>query len=440
VVVDHISRSREGILDGQYREVSWDQGMNQAMSDYMKSIQSIMGEGDSSGLSNAIQRFFNSAQEMSLHADNIAVRNTFLQNAQYLVSSFRQRANDLQTLQNNLVSSTQTSELSVSVNDVNEKLRALAEINKQIGTVLSVNGRPNDLYDKRDLLLDDLAKQVNYTTTDLPNGQIELRIGNQVMVRAAQLVDTLQLTANPGPAPPNTSVPTLVQTVNSGATLNDGAGTDDITGGRIRGLLDVAGNTGTTSSVRSMMEDLNNVMVAIVGSINALQSTGRDMNGALGAANLIFTPAAPATPPLEIFQYQVNAAVIADPRLIAAAADDATAPGNFVGQGDGRNALAMAQLRNQVITAFPPTPLNTTFEDYMQNTMSQLGADAGTYETRTETGTDLINEIDLRRQSVSGVNIDEEMVDMIRFQRAFEASSKMMKVYDEVVQGIINLI
>jgi flagellar hook-associated protein 1 FlgK len=143
---------------------------------------------------------------------------------------------------------------------------------------------------------------------------------------------------------------------------------------------------------------------------------------------------------LEIFQYGVNSAVSADVRLIAAAANDATAPANFAGQGDGRNALLMAQLKDKVITAFPATPLNMTFEDYLENRVSNMASNTALYENRTQTGAEIMVQVDSRRLETSGVNMDQELSDMIRFQRGFEASAKMLKTYDETIQMILNIL
>ena len=440
VVITGITRAREAGLDDQFRNLNMQQGSDSSIYEGLRSIQTILAETETTGLSKNIQAFFNSVHELSVHPDNLAVRNNFIIAAQQMVNEFKTKANQLQTLQTQLVGNTPGSELTQTVNDVNEKLRQLAEINNQIGTVTSVGGQPNDLKDQRDKLLDELAGLTDFTTTQLPGDQISLSIAGQVMVNRGILQNTLTLANNPGPAPNPDFVPTLVQTTTGSVVLNDGAGAE-LTKGKLYGILQVAGqSTGNSTNVRGMLENLNGLMVAIANEVNNIQSTGRDMNGALGAANLIFTPAAPATPPLEIFQYNVNATVANNVRLIAAAANDASAPANFAGQGDGRNALLMAQLKDKVITAFPATPLNMTFEDYLENRVSNMASNTSLYENRTKTGDEIMVQVDTRRLEASGVNMDQELSDMIRFQRGFEASAKMLKTYDETIQMILSIV
>lgn len=445
VVVTSITRARMGVLDDHFRSLNSQVGMDSAIQENLKLVESYLAETDDGGLNKTIQNFFASAQELSVHPESIPARNAYLRSAEDMVNAFNQRANQLQDIKDGLVSSTQPSELQNSVAVANQKLQEIADLNREILAVTSVGGQPNDLMDKRDLALDELSKQTDFTITNLPNNQIDVVIGGVTMVGRINVLNTLQVVANPGPAPPTSAVPSLVQTTGTSATvvLNDGAG-GEITSGRIRGILDAAGNTGSTTSVQSVIEDLDNIISSIVQEVNALQVAGRDLNGNLGTGNEIFTPATPVVPPLGIFQYTINAAVKADPTLVAAAINDPAAPPGpgFAGPGDARNAVLIAQLRTKTIaTAYTALPaLGTTFEEGLNDTISTLGVDTSVYNARVAANGSLRSSVDQNRQSVSGVNMDEELVDMLRFQRAFEASSKMINVYDEIVQGILNLI
>jgi flagellar hook-associated protein 1 FlgK len=437
-MVSEISRARDVFADNQFRLVNSQLGKDAAIHRNLQLVESIVGENTESGLSDSIQRFFDAAQEMSLNPESNAARISYLNSASDLINNFQFRAEQLQELQNRLVSSSSPSELSVRVDQVNAKLEAIAQINHQIITVTPTGLQPNDLLDKRDMLLDELSQLIDFEVTTLPNDQISIDIAGITMLTRNKVHDTLELAANPGPAPPSDAVPTLVRTANGGVVLNNG-GANEIKGGEIRGILDVAGNTGTMSSVHSTLNDLNTLLTQIVNEVNAIQLAGRDLNGDL-ATEPIFTPPAPVTPPLAIFQYEVNADILADPKLLAAAIDDPTVvapapiPG-FAGTGDGRNALLLAQLKDKVIAGLGGTKIDS----FLNNTVTKVGAETKSYATRTANGASLLNSVDLRRQQVSGVNLDEELADMIRYQRAFEASSKVIRMMDEITQGILAL-
>lgn len=439
--VQQVTRSRDQFLDAQYRQASGFAGLNTAVRDALQQMEGVLNEPSTGSINSTMQNFFDAAQELSLNPESVAVRSDYVQHAIDLVTVFQQQGIQLSDLRRNLVGSPldpnsfSTSQLAIAANDVNGKLDAIAKLNQSIVTVKASGAEPNDLYDQRDKLLDDLSKLVDINVTNYDNGQIDLTIGGQTMIQGVDQLDSLEVIENPGPAPTADDVPSLIRTKTGGVVLNDGAGAE-ITGGRIKGIIDMGGTDPTLSTVRNMMGRLDTLLGTIVAQVNTLQAAGRDLNGALGT-NPIFQANAALNPgqPLNLFHWQVNSAVITDPKLIAAANDDATAPGGFAGVGDGRNALSMATLRDQSFVA-----LGTNLVDYLNGVVSKLGIDSRSYQNTSQSQTSLTQAVDQRRQSISGVNIDEETIDLLRYQRAFEATSKVVSILDQVTQSIINMV
>jgi flagellar hook-associated protein 1 FlgK len=221
-------------------------------------------------------------------------------------------------------------------------------------------------------------------------------------------------------------VPEIGQTYSEGSYITDPA---TISSGKIRGLLDMGGVSTTVTTVRGLLGDLNDLVTEIRDQINTLQTTNSfDLNGAAGAQPIFNTTAGTT---LDIFRIVVNPTVLADPSLIAAASDDGS---GFLGVGDNRNAQNMVNLFNQTFAGLS----NVGFKDHFDNTISKLGIDANAYIERADNQSSLVNSLKVRKESVSGVNVDEEMIDMLRFQRGLEAASRMIRVFDEVAQTIIN--
>ena len=77
---------------------------------------------------------------------------------------------------------------------------------------------------------------------------------------------------------------------------------------------------------------------------------------------------------------------------------------------------------------------------YHQSVVSRLGTDARSYQDRLDSQNDVVTELDSKRQSVSGVNLDEESLNLLKFQRSFEAASRMVRAYNEIYQSILNMI
>jgi flagellar hook-associated protein 1 len=436
--VQQVTRSRDMFLDAQYRLSNGVLGMNTSYRNALQQVEGIIGEPSTGGLNSSIQNFLDSAQEMSLHPESSAVLNDYIQHAVDMLNVFQQQANQLISVRTNLVgdptvpSTLATSQAAIQVTQINEKLQAIVNLNKSIVTVQSSGANANDLLDQRDLLVDQLSGLVDVKVDNLSTGQINLSIGGQMMIQGNNLLDTLQITTNAGPVPAPDDVPALISTVNGGVVLNDGTGAE-ITSGSLKGIVDMGGNNPNFSTIRSVLGKLDTLAQTIVDQVNTLQTTGRDQYGNLGTAMFTLN-AGMSTQALNIFHWEVNPTVQGDPKRIATAADDASAPGNYAGIGDGRNALKIAQLRDQTFAA-----LGTGFVDYLNGVVSKLGIDTKSYEDSTASQSSLLQSVDLQRQSVSGVNIEEEMIDMLRYQRAFQATSKTIAMFDDVYKTIIEM-
>jgi len=440
-LVEQITRSRDQFLDAQYRLSNGKLGSNTATNDGLQQVQGIINEPSTDGISSTLQTFFDSAQAMSLHPETAATRASFIQQAVDLTTVFQQKAQQLSDLRKNLVGdplvpgSFAISQLAINVNDINNKLATIASINQNIVSVKAANAQPNDLMDQRDKMLDDLSKLVDIQVTNLNNGQIDVTIAGQRMIQGGKQVDSLQVIQNPGPAPLPDDVPALVQTVNGGAVLNDGSA-PDLGGGILKGISDMGGNDPNLTTARGMLGKLDTLMGALVNQLNTLQAAGRDQNGNLAPPALfVADPTLNPGQTLNIFHWTVNPTIVTDPSQIAASIDDASSATGWAGVGDGRNALLMAQIKTQGLPA-----LSTNVMDYFNGAVSKLGIDAQSYENSTSSQTSQVQSIDNGRQSVSGVNVDEETIDLMRYQRAFEAISKSLKTLDEVMQDIINMV
>jgi flagellar hook-associated protein 1 FlgK len=128
----------------------------------------------------------------------------------------------------------------------------------------------------------------------------------------------------------------------------------------------------------------------------------------------------------------VNPLLEQDSSLIAAAADDGE--GNSLGSGDGTKALAMARLKQTKVLSGG----SADFNEFYLSFIAELGAQGRRTVTMAANQRALTNQINAQRQSVMGVNIDEEMIDIIKFQQAFNAMARYITIIDEMLDTIIN--
>lgn len=440
VSVNALTRVRDGFLDSQYRAQNSLKGEVDFGDQIFKQLEGVVGEPTDTGLRTALQSLFDSVQDMTLHPESLSARTAFLQQASDTASLFNQLGTQLLDLHTNLVGTEATptsfngSQLGISVDQVNGYLNDIVNYNKQINTVTAAGGTPNDLLDQRDNLVEKLSREAGVDVTNLANNQISVSIGGQPVIRGVQLLDTLSLVVNTGANA--TEVPALLQTTTGAVDI-----TNTLASGTIKGILDVAGNNPNISSVYSLFDQLNTMFETLSDEFNLIQQGGRDLNGAQHAAgadvydNIFQTNASyPGSGPR--LQYLVvNPNLLTSPGSLSLAADDATATANFAGVGDNRNALAMVALRNTTYAALG----NKTVGSFHETLISKLGTDAKSYNNRNTSQNSLLQSLEGRRQSVSGVNIDEETVDLLRYQRAFEASSRVIKTMNEVYDLLIRL-
>ncbi len=447
VNVQSITRNRDEFLDAQYRQANGYLGLDNATSTALQQVEGTINEPSTDGINTAIQTFFNSAQEMSTNPESSAVRAQFTQSGIDLVSTFQQKAQQLADYRKTLVgdpsdaTSFTGSQLNITANTINDKLAAITNINQAIIKAKSSGAEPNTLMDQRDQLVDDLSKLVDVKITNYDSGQMDVSIGGQTMIQGSKQVDKLVVSQNTGTTPSPADVPSLITTQNGGVILNDGVG-DEIASGTLKGISDMGGNDPTISTVYGVLSKLNTLLTSIVTDVNNLQvgdggtiSAGRDLNGNLSTTPIFVSDSTmnPAQT-LNIFHFKVNTDVINNPKLIAAASDDATAPGGFTGVGDGSNALKMANLLKGI------NSLGTTYVEYLNATVSKLGTDTQSYQNKTTTQQTLVDSVQSSRQSISGVNTDEETIDLLKYQRAFEASSKVISTLNQIYQTIIGMV
>jgi len=131
-----------------------------------------------------------------------------------------------------------------------------------------------------------------------------------------------------------------------------------------------------------------------------------------------------------LYNFKLNSTILSDLNAIAAAGDDGL---GYPGPGDNRVALAIADLKNKNDALF-----NTSFGEFYQSAVATLGSVSETAKRSLNTQTLVVDQLEERRQEISGVNLDEEAVNLVRYQKAFEASARALTTIDETLDLIAN--
>jgi flagellar hook-associated protein 1 len=407
VDVAAIRQLRDALVDAQITGEASVGGYWDAQQRSLQSAESALGEvWDSSsassvsstgGLADSLTALFNAFQSVATNPTSLANRQTLISQAQTLATTLNQSARRLTDLNASLNTS-----VTADVTAANKLLSEIADLNDQIARAeIPSGGFANDLRDLRQQKIENLAKFANLDLGTTANGSITVSIGGVMMVSERDVLDTLQ-TYDGG------SGQLLVTTAGTaGAPLA-------LTGGSIQGTIDA--RDGVLQDLRNGLDTLAS---ALITEVNNLHRDGYSLTGSTGADFFTGTDAA---------SISVNTALRDDPSLIQAA-------GSAGAVGDNTVVLALARLADQPNLGLGNQPFGRAYGQVVANLGHGL-ADANHQLANHEAVKTLLAR---QRDSVSGVSLDEEMSDLVRYQKAYEASARLVSVVDEMIDTVLNM-
>jgi flagellar hook-associated protein 1 FlgK len=335
----------------------------------------------SSGLSGQLSGLFSAFSSLATSPTSLTARQAVVNQAQNLASTFNQISSQLTQMQSSLNASVGT-----DVSSANEQLSNIAGLNQQITFAEFGGGNANDLLDEREQALENLSQLTDITTSTETSGAVDVSIGGQTLVSGGQVLDTLQ-TYDAG------SGNLLVQTA-SGTNLT-------LAGGSIQGTIDARDGT-----LATLQNNVSTLASNLITQVNTVHGGGYSLTGSTGADFFSGTDAATIT---------VNAALVNNPSLVQASGD-ATAT------GDNSVALSLAQLDDTTQSGLN----DESFSDYYSQSVAELGNALSTANTQVTDQTSVSTMLATQRSSISGVSVDEEMTNLMGFQRAYEASAQLV--------------
>ena len=306
--------------------------------------------------------------------------------------------------------------ITLAVNDINSIADRIAALNVQIQTTEMGGNHANDLRDRRDLLIDELSQMVNVHVFE-SNGQLSLVVGG------VSIVHHSSVTHMQAPAKPGEDVKWKMIDDTEGSAVN-------VTSGRLAGLQSSRDKT------VGYMKQLDALAKEFAEQVNEQHKAGYGLDGSSGIDFFVTTEREDGDASFSASNIFVNDELLQEEgglALIAAATQDAD--GKVI-PGDGSNALAMAQLRNKLV--FAGDGAGATLEQFYEGILGTLGVDAQHAKHLLENQTLLVDQLEMRRSSISGVSLDEEVTNLIQYQQAYNAAARLVTTMDEVLDTLIN--
>ncbi len=395
---------RDNFIDYRISQELQGQGEQQAALDALQQVEALFYSTDGEGLQGALSDFFNSFSALANTPEELALRQQVLQQAGILADEFHglyDRLKGIQLQEDRLVSDT--------VAEINSASAEIARLNTEIQ--LAKGTQSNDessLRDERQRLLEQLSGLTDISYFEDSMGMTTVTTRQGALLVAGNESRNLELGQSA-----TTGFLTITQ---DGIDI-----TSTIRSGKLGGALLVR-----DTAIPEYLGSLDDMAAALIERVNQQHAQGDDLAGAPGGNFFVpFVP--PALGSNEGAARSISVA-IDDPTEIAAA-------GRGGGAGSNINANLLAGIKDETLAA-----LGTTPGEFVANLIYRVGADTRSAADELETQKNLLQQLENQRDVFSGVNLDEEAVNIIRYQKAYQASARFVTVIDTLTSDLLRML
>lgn len=441
VNISSVVRVVDSYVNSQLRNETSHLERYQQKSEILGQLEAIFNEPSETGLSNSLNELFSSWDYLGSNPELTTAKTLVAQNAETLTDTLHHMSNQIESLYNGTIS-----DIEKNVLDFNSKLEQLDALNKQIFNV-SVKGQtPNDLLDKQEKLLGELAgiSDISISTDEYHRATVS--VDGQEILGTNSLQKLSVVTGHDDEG--NTIISkngSTSETISSGGDYFPGqliivdesdAGTVyfpiEINSGSIRGAQE------SLEKIDQSRQELNDLAFTLATAVNVVHSNN-------GEGTAFFDLGADGNYAANL---KVNEEILKDPTKINAGAGLTDSL-----SGDGSRAQAIGEIRNTLLT-FPADPDaieydpesmsiknqtgGSTIANEYNGMVTQVGITKQQADNMTANQEDLVFLLQARRESVSGVSINEEVTDIIKYQSAFQANSRIITVVSEMLDTLIN--
>jgi len=380
VDVSLVRRVKSAYIEARIEAAEAQAGSAELADEVMQQIEAILGDTTEDGLSGVVDRFISAMRELSARPDDDALRRVAVEAGRDLASRLRTLQGELADLGANL-----NERISGMIEDAREAAAVVAEANASLHT--GALPRP-ELEDRRDAALRELSRLLGTKSAD---GGNVVTVGGTALVQGGVVRDLGLDTADDG------------SEALAFIWKEDGSPAAGV-GGALGEALRLRDET-----IPAYMKALDDLAQRLMSTVNGLHQSGTDLEGGTGTSFFVGSGA------LDI---DVNPDVVANPAKIAASATGAPGDGTIARQIAGAAEALRPSLRELT---------------------GRLGAEAKAARDRAEGRKAALDGLVAEQQSVSGVSLDEEMTNLMRFQKAYEAAARVVTFADEMLSALLSM-
>ncbi len=393
VKLEDINRIHDALTDQQLRSYNSKYAGSNNTNVLLNQVQSLLNEPSDQGISGLTTAFFNSWQQLSVTPNSASLRQNVVQATQSLSDQIQTVSSGWDSIQTNIKNSVGT-----DVNSINSDLQQIQSLNEQIFNLQSTGQSPNDLLDARDKVINDLSNLVNINVNYDSSNVANISIGG---VLAVDKVHSVQFKA-------------AVQNGKLVVTNQDGSAALNLTGGKLYAETDVYNN-----KIPSYKSSLDSFVNNLMQSVNSAHSSGYTLDNPPQTGINFFDSYSNG-------ELKINSAILNDPNKIAVSSDGTS--------GNGDIALTIAGLSTNKQAD------GSTILDKYSSLVNQIGSDTKNSSDKADSYNLAVQQLQQQQASYSGVSIDEEMTNVIEYQKSYTASAKLISIADQMLQTLLNIV
>lgn len=390
VKLEDVIRIKNSLTELQIRTYNQKYGDLNKRSEVLEQVESVFAEPTDLGLSNLMNTFFNSWDEVATTPTSVPLRSKVVENAKKLAVQVQNIYDGLTNSKADVLAETNR-----VIKEVNQHLSDIQSLNQQVSEAKLNGVSANDLLDQRDRKINELSLLTNINVTTNDNDIVSISIGG---VFAVDQYYSAQFSSD---------------IVDNKLIVTDGNNNLALNGGELFALTDLY-----SKDITDYLNRIDNIAQQLVTSVNAIHSTGFTNHSTPQTGINFFTSYSAG-------KLEINSQLLDDPNYVAISGNGQS--------GNGEIALQLADLaKTKVIN-------NQSIGDYYNAFVSEVGMNKQINDQGMESNKLVIDQLEVQKASYSGVSLDEEMTNVIKFQRAYDASARLVRVADEMLQSLLNM-
>lgn len=398
-------RALDSVLESRLLQQSAGQTYSQTRADGLLGVEQQLGLLEDQGLPAALDRFFYSFRQLTAYPGDVGVRTSVLANVEGVAAATRRAAQDLVDARGQ--ADTQVRQW---VSQANQKITRIADLNVAIVEAEASGRQANDLRDQRDTAVSELSQIAGVHVDEDALGRVKVFVGGGVAVVDGATARQLEVEPD---------VTTGLHRI-----FVQGAVRNEVTQNDLSGALGGALNIRDVD-IPNWQNDLDQFAFDFASAVNGVHAGAVGLDGVTNR-NLFAAPTQVSGAALSL---SVDALVAGQPQALGAALALGTLP------GDARAAQQMVDLSGQLVASGSTRTLGAALSDLV----STIGQTSQTAQGDASVAQGRLEQLQALQQSQSGVSIEEQMLALSRYQRAFQAASKVVTAVDEMFDSLMNM-